>query len=397
MKTKLFFAIALVAGLSYADPKMAMNIDCLDDSCKNSTKITTVTDRFDDDYLFIGNELVFKGETQDLVFLGKTLTAEGGARLGFMGAGKTLKFSGPVGNGILAAGGDIVLGNVVTGNNYLACKTLQQAGGATINGNLFAACAKGKLGGTINGDLYCGAGELVINGTVNGNAKVYGGRIVIGPDAKINGNLTYGSRERLSVDECARVSGTVTRDEKHPFSRDKFVPDDAGKVFLFFLGTACLLSFIIIGCLLFLVPACRQLPIVNADRPFWNRALYGLVPFVMYPAAIVLSFVLVVTIPFGFVLLLAWIPVLFFCGIIGTTLAGAYIASKFHWQVKKLQWLFLIGLLAGLILSVIPVINFFWFVLTGALGWGVVLELLGRTKPAVESTVATTATKGGAS
>ena len=380
MKSKLFILIAFAVGLTYASQPMVVDIDCSEDSCNLKDRIKTVAGTFENDYLYLGNELVFSGETQDLVFLGKALTLNGNTRLGLIAFGKKLMFPGTVGNGIIAGGGSVVVEGAITGNNYIACKSLQMTETATVNGNLFLGCAKGALGGVLNGDLYCGAGELAINGTVNGNVKAYGGRIVIGEKGRINGNLTYGTKEKMSERELSHVSGTVTLDEKHAFHKERFMTDKTGKAVGFIVGTVLCLSFVVTGCLLLFVPVFGRLTLRKTDRAFWNTALYGLVPLLMYPAAIVLSLVLVVTIPLGLILLLSGIPLLFFACLIGTTLTGGYIATKFGWNVRKRHWHFLIGVLAGAVLSAIPFLNFLSFVLMCALGWGVYLGMLAGNR-----------------
>jgi hypothetical protein len=96
----------------------------------------------------------------------------------------------------------------------------------------------------------------------------------------------------------------------------------------------------------------------------------------MYPGVIVLSFVLVVTIPFGIVLLLAAAPLLYGAWLIGATLLGKYLCTALHWNIHKRHYQFLIGLVAAGLIGAIPYVNFLGFLLFAALGWGVYLSFL---------------------
>ena len=350
----------------------------IDNHCSEEEKesIRNVSGEFEDDYLFMGNELNFSGTTEDLVFLGKTLTFKGRTELGLMAVGKKVLYSGESGNGITAAGMNVVIDGTVKGNNYIGCKSFQLTDKAAVEGDLFVGCARGTIDGVLNGDLYAAAGELVINSPVNGNVTAYGGRIRIGAKGKINGNLTYAAKEKLTIEEAARVSGTVKRDEQHDFDMEKMFPKKAKKWVSALFAAGMALSFMIIGSLLLFLPVFRKLDAPQQERAFWYTSLRGLIPLLMYPAVLLLCFVLVVTIPFAVVLMFAFVPLFFTAWLIGTTLAGKYITTKLKWNVRRRHFQFLIGAGAGAILSLIPFVNFIAGVFLCALGWGMFVKFL---------------------
>jgi hypothetical protein len=98
----------------------------------------------------------------------------------------------------------------------------------------------------------------------------------------------------------------------------------------------------------------------------------------MYPAAVLVCFILVITIPLAVMLLLAAAPIFFTATVIGTTLIGKFLAATFGWKTERRHLHFLIGVPAGIILSIIPFVNFLVFIFTSALGWGVYLSFLFR-------------------
>jgi hypothetical protein len=75
-------------------------------------------------------------------------------------------------------------------------------------------------------------------------------------------------------------------------------------------------------------------------------------------------------------LMLAFVPLFFIAYIIGLTLVGKYIVTKFRWNVQKRHYQFLIGALVSTIISMIPFINFLACIFLSALGWGVYISFL---------------------
>jgi cytoskeletal protein CcmA (bactofilin family) len=379
MKTHKY-VIAIVMFIS----AVATSAMVINNKCEEDEGITIVSGNFDDDYLYLGNELRFSGTTEDLVFLGKQLTFEGGANLGLISLCKNLLFTGEVGNGIIAGGLNLHIEGKIKGNNYFACKNLYLNEKNIIDGYVFAGCAKIYLNGILNGDLYVGAGEININNQINGNVKVYGGRIIFGKNGKINGNLTYATKEKLKPEDLQKVTGTVEVDEKHKF-QDEITNKKNWIAFKVFMGIAMCISFVIVGSVLLFLPMFRKLdPPLPSERSFWYTGLWGLIPVLMYPALVVINLILIVTIPFAFILILACIPLFFFAHIIGLTLIGKYIVTKFNWNIKKRHMHFLIGILAGVLVSVIPIVNFLAFLFISGLGWGVFISFIFSKKMYVE-------------
>jgi hypothetical protein len=373
MKSKIAAIIGFVVCLNMAASAMVIHNYCKDkEEC-----IRTESGIFNEDYLFLGPELNFSGEAEDLVFLGKRLTFTGKTKLGLISLCRNLIYSGTSGNGIIAGGMDIVINGRIANNSYIGCKSFTMSDIAVADGNLFIGCAKLLIDGKINGDLYTGAGEIVINNEIHGNVTAYAGRIIIGKNGKINGNLTYAAKEKLSAGELAKVTGIVKIDENHKWGKgwdsfSKFKKSSIG----FLIGLGLFLSYLIIGSLLLFVPVFRKLDVPQSDKTFWKSSLWGLIPVLMYPAVIVLCFALVITIPLAIMLMLACVPLFFVANIIGTTLAGKYLIAKLKWNVVKRHYQFLIGTVAVAIVLMIPFVNFLAFIFIFALGWSVYLSFL---------------------
>jgi cytoskeletal protein CcmA (bactofilin family) len=344
--------------------------------CEMGNTIRTEPASFEDDYLYMGKGLNFSGETDDLIFMGESLDFSGKTRSGIIGFGKDLLLRGTAGNGIIAGGKGITIKGDITGTNFIGSKDLIISEHARLAGDLFAGCGDLTQNGRIDGNVYIGAGKITINNEINGDVKIYGGRMIITENGKINGNLTYGTKEKLSGQELARVSGSIEYKKNKDFEEAFDSPKEFFMALKFIFHLLFILSFVVVGSILLFLPVCRKMETGLTEKAFWRTALWGLIPIFMYPAVILLSFIMVITIPFALLLILAFVPLFFVAYIIGTTLAGQYLVMKFKWNVKKRHYHFLIGALAAILMSLIPVINFFAVMLLSGLGWGVYISLL---------------------
>lgn len=367
----------MVAALfSIIQSSQAMKIES---HCKEEKHVTMESGTFAEDYLYLGPELDFSGSAQDLIFLGKQLSFSGTAENSLIGIGAHIRFTGETGNDLIAAGGSVVIDGKVNGNSFTAGKSVQLTDSAVVNGTQFIACANGEINSPVNGDLYIAAGKMTINSVINGNVKMYGGRLIFGGNGRINGDFTYGLKEELTEEETSRISGTVTRDEDFKFDMNAMFSEKSKKAMEIFFGIFMIISFVAIGCLLLFFPLFRTLDAPQTERAYWRTALWGLIPVLMYPAVILLSFALIVTIPLGITLLFSFVPLFFVAYLIGTTLTGKYLVLRFKWNIVKRHYHFLIGAVAVLVLSMIPFLNFLIFLFISSLGWGkLIFSLFGK-------------------
>lgn len=371
MKTIFLSVTGIMFFLTFSLHSMVIN----NYSSNKSKAIHTETGKFNEDYLFLGYELNFSGEAEDMIFLGKRLTFKGKTKLGLIALCRDLIYSGSSDNGIIAAAMDITTDGNIKGNNYVACRNFFMSENSQINGNLFIGCVRLSIDGQLDGNLYAGAAELIINSEIKGNVSFKGRRIIFGEKGKINGNLSYSTRERISKKDLSKVSGKVTADRDFEKGLDqKRKPGRRAAGLLF--GLAMFISFVIVGSLLLYLPVFRKLDTKQSARSFLNTALWGLVALLIYPGIVILCFALIITIPFAFVLLFSLIPLFFIANIIGITLLGKYLVTVFGWKTEKRHSHFLIGALAAFLLSLIPFVNLLSFMFVSALGWGVFVSFL---------------------
>lgn len=337
---------------------------------------------FQEDYYFAGEGLEFRGEASDLLFAGKSLLFRGKTSKSLFAAGKLITVEGNVGNDFYGVGKSITSEKATVTEQFLAAaKAIQISKGSTVEGTAILAGADVEINGSINGNLYVAGGNVRLNGLVKGDVKCYAGKIHLGERARIDGNFRYASEKELSQNELKQVRGNVTWSET-PIGRHH--GEKAGKkvrrVFKVVLRALSLWTLLAAGLLLLLFPVFKKIRYGDHDKLVKARLVWGLIPFFVYFAAIIVGFVLVVTWPVSFLLIAAAIPVGILTSTLGLVTAGEFLFRKFKWNQSNRFVYFLFSFLIFALLSMVPVIGIITRIGVSALGWGVVLEGLFQTK-----------------
>ncbi len=379
MNIKIFTAVLLLFLMSMAAPVTVIS------ECEPGESRKSETAVFDNDYLFMGKSLEFSGASEDLIFLGESLNFTGKTSLGVVATGETLQLSGSVGNGIIAGAGNIFIDGNITGTSFLGAQKVVVGADAVINGDIFAGCGEIEINAPVEGNIYIGSGKVTINSEINGNVTAYCGRLIISESARINGDLTYSTEEKLTESELARVRGTVLYEDNKDIEDIYNFTNGIGGAIEWLFKVLFMISFIIAGILILFLPLFRRLERERSTQEFWKTALWGLIPIFMYPAIILLFVLMGVTIPLAVALLFAVFPLFLIANVIGAVLFGQFLSDRFNWSVTKRHYHFLIGAFFYLLLSIIPIVDFFAFLLLSSLGWGVYISVffdkrLGESK-----------------
>lgn len=371
MKTKLLIPVLFILTLSSTIFSTIVNSSEIEDGITQSDPGI-----YNEDYLFLGKGLNFTGEAEDLYFAGEKLNFSGRAKSGIVALGKDVMLKGSAKNGIISGSKNIVIEDSIIGTNFIASKDLTIGKRAVVSGDIFAGAGNITIDGEVNGNLYAAAGKIIINGQINGDVKAYGGRLILSETGSINGQLTYGTKEKLSEAELTRVSGEVTYKKDKDIDDFHKFPKVLAATFGAIFSLIFIVTFIFIGFFILYLPVFSKLDTPLSNNGFKNTALWGILPIVMYPAIIVFSFIMILTIPFSLMMILAAFPLFYIAYIIGATRIGQLLSKRFNWNVHKRQFHFLIGAVAAGIISIIPVIDILVFLLLSSLGWGTYLSVL---------------------
>ncbi|MDH5559833.1 MAG: hypothetical protein OEY59_03170 [Deltaproteobacteria bacterium] len=360
LKSLSLIFILLLWGLNLSAVELKLDKDIL-----------TETGRYEEDYLFLGNDLKFLGETKDLFFLGENIDFSGIAKLAITGLAREINVDGNVNNGVKAAGGTIDINGNVNGTSFLAAEKVTLGKESRINGESFIAGGKIFVLGKHKGNLYAAAAEITILNEIQGDVKAHSGLLKIPDGGLIAGNLTvYHSDQKLSPEEASRVTGEISYESPEGESLD----DSFGG--MIWLEIPFKATFIVFGLLLLLFPVNRFLEKQYTQKEIQSYALWGLLPIFVYPSAIVFSILLLITLPVAASMLLAFMPLVFVTKTLGITMIGGYLVKAFNFKTTSRYLYFLLGGVIYSLISLIPYFGYLLLVFVSSIGCGLILFAL---------------------
>jgi hypothetical protein len=124
-------------------------------------------------------------------------------------AGTELQLSGKVGHNLFAAGRSVDLNGNVACNARVAGAQLHILPTARIGGGLSLAGNRIEFDGQSQGYLTAAGKTISIDGHVGGDANITGGDLDLGPQAVIDGTLTFRGPRAPTVAATARLLGGV--------------------------------------------------------------------------------------------------------------------------------------------------------------------------------------------
>lgn len=155
----------------------------------------------------------------DVILAGGEIQFEGVAGGDLLSAGGRQVVTGRVEGSVRAAGGHIVLESEVGRNATVAGGQVEVRDPGAISGNAYLAGGSVRVDGRVGQTLQVRAGEAVLNGKVGGDVYVAADGLRIGPEAEIDGDLTYRvASENVTIDPGARIAGRTIVLEPRPRS-----------------------------------------------------------------------------------------------------------------------------------------------------------------------------------
>ena len=199
--------------------------------------------------------------------------------------GGNVDISQPAQGPVIAAGGNVTVSAPVDGNVALA--------GGTI-----------AVNGSIRGNLHAAGGQVRINGPVTGNASVAAGTLELGPDARIQGKLTFRGDE-LHRDPAAQVVGGVQQLPSRWHWRERTAAQRFAHGWIWSAGLMVLAALIAAA----LPGPSRRMAQELRERP-WITPLLGLVALTSIPIMAALLMITIIGIPIGLLALIAYAALL---------------------------------------------------------------------------------------
>ena len=310
-----------------------------------------------DDLFMAGSDVrIAEGSRGDAILAGGWISTGGAVHGDEVATGGQLHLSADVDGGVYAAGGRVHLDGRVGRNARIAGGHVDLGPKAEVQGGLTIGGGEVTVNGRVGKYLQIGAGSTHIDAHVGGNVDVASGELSIGPDAVIDGVLTYYGPQPATIDSAAQIRGGTHYVERKHWNR-------AGHRRAFGTGAwIWLAGWIIAGTILLVLwPGSAHAVSEVARRQPWIVLLLGFAVLVCVPVALLFLIITIIGIPLALMLLFLYLLLLPLGYLASAAAIGEWLMSRMQRGaqiVTRQRVLMLIGVLIGLfVLTRIPVLG----------------------------------------
>jgi cytoskeletal protein CcmA (bactofilin family) len=364
--------IILLALLVMAVPVVALAGTSHAGNFKSGDNVTTKKSDVIDHTLFVaGNNVEVNGTVKGDVFCaGRNITINAKVDGDVICAGMNVEINGMVMGDVRAAGQVVTLAAKVSHNASLAGSTIRVEKEASIAGDLQTAGDSTTINGSVARDLDAGGSIVTLNSMIGRDVQASTDNLQLNSGAKIGGNVTYYSHNGIDQANGATVKGKVARKEPKTDQQNHNTNPLPSILFSFF--ALLMLAFVLLA----VFPRkFKELTDLALTKPGMT-VLIGLAACIGVPAIILVSFMTVIGVYLGAILLLAWILVMLMSGVLTSYYIGRLVLMRTtHHPFAAM----LVGTVVFSALLIIPIINIITLIAAGLFGSGMVVrELFGK-------------------
>ena len=243
--------------------------------------------------LYLGKDMItIAGEQDgDLVGMAREVTVPGTITGDVWVAADTVNISGTVDDSVRIGAHTVTVTGTIKGDLIFTAGSVSIAKGARITGNLKFAGGELVLDGAVDGDVSATCGEVTLGGPIGGDAALKADIVTITPQARIAGDLDYVSRNQLDLEGKGIVAGSIQHKARKPKPTVTF---KGAFWWLFFTATALLVGLAALAVTRGVMPS-----IVGTLRTEGLRSAgVGFIATIVAPVALLISCILIITIPF---------------------------------------------------------------------------------------------------
>ncbi len=327
--------------------------------------------------------------TRNLFLAAQNIDVSGAAAGDLVAVGATVTVSGRIGGAVRAGAGAIYINGGGGQDVLVGCAALAIGKDAEVRGDVAAGCQKLEVAGTVRGDVKAVANEVVISGSIDGDVDVtVADKLTLTPDARVYGNLRYRSSKKLDLSNPDNVFGNIehiqlpTRKEIEDLKQMKPRP---GMFVTFFLPFTILsiLGALVVGFLLVAIWKYVLNEGLARSSAHWRRTLgFGAIGFLIGPMSILVAFALIITIPAGLIALAAYLVCLYLAKVLAGMLTGRLLFRVVGTPEVSLWWAAPVGIIIVFGLCAIPYAGWAIWLVSMAVGFGVIAELFGMSRTA---------------
>ncbi|MGZ8557482.1 MAG: hypothetical protein ACXWWC_04085 [Chitinophagaceae bacterium] len=300
----------------------------------------------DDLYLAGGTITINAPVYGDLIVAGGTIIINDTITNDILLAGGNVTFNGFAGDDIRCAGGKIYISKnvtgdlVVTGGNVIIEKGVSVGGllasggkitvDGDVNGEIKIASGDLTLNGNISKDIDCRGGKITVNGNISGKSVLAARKIVVGNNAVFNNDVRYWNKQGSLDFKQSLKNGKAIYDPSLRIQTGEWYYLGAATVLglLWWLGMALLMILII----QYLFSSTMK---KTADTVF-NHTLkslgFGFLFFIAVPVAAVVSFITVVGLPIGMLLIFIYVTLILLATVITSVVTANWFNNRNNYK-----------------------------------------------------------------
>lgn len=369
-------AMAVVVGLKAA-PVVAESVMMASEKLSVVAKDTTV----DGSVYLVGESVDVQGTVQgDVYCAGQTVTINGTVDGDVLCAGRSVTVNGVVHGDVRSAAMTMTLNGTVDGSVTLVGSDIITGSDSKIGRDATITAGEINLMGAIGRDAVLVTRIVLLNGSVGRDGHMIVSRIYANSTAKIAGNLSYQSEDRVELPEGV-VAGSVqwTVPTKH----NETISINISSIILGFFIAIIAFSILTVVLTLLAPRYVHQVSNIEGAKQFGMYFLIGLVGLVVAPIILLMMLVTVIGAYAAFVLGVAVL--------LATLVGGALVAyrlGRFMMQGAKTQPFInaLIGSLALGVLGMVPLVGVLVMLVSTATGFGMVIMGMKSQYEVVETT-----------
>ncbi len=305
-------------------------------------------------YLYSGTVRIAGVQHGDVTAFTESLTVTGSVTGDMYVMAHKITIDGRVGDSARFFGGGVKVNGTIEGDLIVFGRDVTLAPKAKVTGDVSVFAGHVVIDGTVDGSLKATGGSVAVGGTIAKDARIKSDEVEIGPNARIGGDLSYTSRNRLDLEGKGIVAGDIDYMEKKE-KVERGIRSTVGKCVKWIWFTAAGLVVGLVALAIFRRLAPAILGALSGDT--LRSAGFGFMAVIVVPVVAVISCILIVTIPLAVLVLLLYCVALYLAKVPVGVWLGQRILKALGRTDPSPYWSLTTGLLALYIVFPIPILG----------------------------------------
>lgn len=310
-------------------------------------------------YLYKGSVRIGGVQEGDVTAITESLTVTGSVTGDMYVMAHKITIDGRVGDSARFLGGGVKVNGTVEGDLIVLGRDVILAPKAHVTGDVSVFAGHVVIDGTVDGSLKATGGSVVVGGTIAKDATIKSDEVEIRPNARIGGDLSYTSRNRLDLERKGIVAGDIDyKESKEKVERG--VRSAVGRCVGWIWFTAAGLITGLTALAIFRRTAPAILGALSGDT--LRSAGFGFMVVIVVPVAAVLSCILIVTIPLAVLVLILYVIAVYLAKVPAGLWLGQRVLKALGRTEPSPYWSLTTGLLLLYVGFAVPILgSLAWF------------------------------------